>query len=715
MGVATLARRARAAVPAVLGTAVFCLSAALIPLLLSPSPAWADAPTFQGLMDPAVFPEPQRGMAVEGAGLTNVGWQVTTTGARITADVRRGEVLFEQRIGHPRAVARVRIDAPMAGARMTHSRPGFARIACDQPRMTVRVNGDSLFMLHAHEPLEVKIDSEILPAWFASYGSNHLLSDEWGGFGVYCSDASLPDEFEPWGRTVVRYKLPADSVLWVAVCPPKPYPWQRSLRDNVVWHWSDRLAYPPDDVLTAWQAYGNIVLLQSEVMLWKDWNLDFAPRLGPEEFARVRQTLHGMGTRFIVYASPFYFLKGTALESQAMNSFEGFKGWPPGTSTGENIDLFMDAITRLMKEHRPDGLYFDGQYSSNPAALYALARRARALIGEDGILEWHSTQALGREQCYLPQADAYVDFILRGEGMARFYSNFDYLRFFVSAYNVSNSIGVLCNNDNTLTSQLAHDVLEANARFHTLAAWLDRPDLMAILRRDYQPYLTPELQQRVEAAADRRQREVAARAARYRAEWEALKSEPPWDKPNMVLTFEALPCALQVVSLQNPQPFMAVDGRLKIWAHAHTHAFYSFPICTAARGLVIRLRQGTDGGMSWGPAAMLRFANGAKVRIGTRSDGRVEAEITGEQFLAGGYDAREWVWLRVRWLDRWGVVERSNDGKNYQMLWRFEHAGNFGDALAELLVGKVPYNGQPEDYAEAGPTGECEIDLVQVY
>jgi hypothetical protein len=676
---------------------------------------WAAAPTFQELMDPALFPEPQRGMVVEVAALNDAAWQVTTTGANITADLRRGEVLFEQRVGHRRPVVRLRLGGPLAGARMTHSSRGLVRATFDHPRATIRVNGDSLFMLHAHEPLAVEIVSEILPAWFASYGNNHLLVDEWGGFGLYCSDPSLPDGFEPWGETTARYRLPADAVLWVAVCPPKPYPWERSLQDNVVWHWSNTLAYPPDEVLKAWAPYGNIALLQSEVMLWKDWNLDFVPRLGPEEFARVRNTLHSMGTRFIVYTSPYYFLKGTVLESQAMNSFDGFTGWPPGTATGENIDLFMDAITRVMRDYRPNGLYFDGQYSSNPAALYVLARRARALIGEQGILEWHSTQALGSQQCYLPQADAYVDFILRGEGMARQYSNFDYLRFFVSAYNVSNSVGVLCNNDNTLNAQLAHDVLEANARFHTLVSWLDRPDLMAILQQDYRPYLTPSLRQTVEAAADRRQAQVAALAARYRAEWEALKSAPRWAGPTLSLTFEVLPCARWVVSPSNPEPFAAADGRLKICAHAHTYAFFSLPICSTARGLVIRLRQGTDGGMSWGPAAFLRFANGATLRVGTRSDGRLEAEIMGEQFLSGGYDPQQWIWLRVRWLNRWGVIERSDDGKQYQVVWWFEHNGAYSDALSEMLAGKVPYNGDAEDHSERGATGECEIDLVQVY
>jgi hypothetical protein len=689
--------------------------AALTWLMLPTQGAWAGAPTFQELMDPGVFPSPQRGMAVEAASLSTASWQVCTTGARITADLRRGEVRFEQRIGHQRPVAVLHLGGALRGARMTHRGPGLARVTFSHPRITVRVNGDSLFMLQAHEPLTAALERRVMPAWFASDRNNHLVLDEWGGLGLYCSEPNLVDAFDPYAETVARYRLPAGAVLWVAVCPPKPYPWERSLRDNVVWHWSDTLAYPPDDVLKSWQPYGNIVLLQSEVMLWKDWNLDFVPRLGPAEFARVRKTLHDMGMRFIVYTSPVYFLKGTALESQAMNSFENFKGWPRGTTTGENVDLFIDAITRVMKQYRPDGLYFDGQYASSPAALYALARRARALLGEDGILEWHSTQALGSAQCYLPQADAYVDFILRGEGQAGLYSSFDYLRFFVSGYNVSNSIGVLCNNDGTLNPDLASRVLQANARFHMIASWLDRPDFMKIIEQDYRPHLTPDLRKTVEAETTRRQAHVAARAASYQAEWAALKAAPDWAQPKLSLTFEMLPRARQMVSPANLEPFLAAQGNLKIRAHAHAYAFFSVPLQAEAHGLVVKVRQGGDGGMSWGPAAMLRFANGAGLRVGTRSDGMLQADILGQQLVGSSYDPQQWVWLRARWLGRWGVIERSDNGEDYEPVWRFEHGGNLSGDVSELLVGKVPYNGQPVDHSAEGPVGECEIGVVRVY
>lgn len=438
--------------------------------------ALAAPPTFQELMDPASFPNPQFGMRVESVTPGSNSYVVKTTGAEVLILPKDGRVTFSQRIGHQRPLVTLHFAGPLEGLQVTHSGPGFARFTCDQPRLVIRINGDSLFMLHAQEPLNTRIERHMDTAWSASFGANHLLADEWGAYGLYCSVVALNDRFNPYGDTVASHELPADAVLWVAVCPPKPYDWDRSLKDNVVWHWSSQIGYPPDDELRRWKEHGNIVLLQSEQMLWKEWNLAFVPRLGDQEFTRVRDTLHDIGKKVIVYTSPFYFLKGTPMEQFAHANFA------LGTAMGENMDLFLAEITRVMKDYKPDGLYFDGQYMDNPAGLYALARHSREIVGEDGILEWHSTAALGQGQCSLPQADAYVDFILRGEGQATSYNDRDYLRFFVSGYNVHNSIGVLCNNDATgLTPPLANNILSVNARTHTLAAWLDRPDVMQTL------------------------------------------------------------------------------------------------------------------------------------------------------------------------------------------------------------------------------------------
>ncbi len=678
------------------------------------------APTFQELMDPAMFPDPQRGMKVEGVTQPDAETiEVRTTGAIFRLDLSGGSVTGHQRLGHQRPLAVLRTGTPWRGVQVTHSGPGFARLTVRRPALTIRINGDSLLMLQAHRPLPVAVDRRIIAAWHGSFDANHLLADEWGAFGVYCSDRHLPDDFDPYADTIATYPLPRDRVLWLAVCPPKPYDWERSFRDNVVWHWSNVEGYPPDSHLQSWQKLGNIVLLQSEVMLWKDWNLDFVPREGEAEFARVRQTLHDLGMRFIVYTSPFYFLKGTDLEPAAMNSFENFTGFPPGKGTGENMGLFMEAITRVMERYKPDGLYFDGQYMDDPAALYALARATRQLLGEDGILEWHSTWALGPLPCYLPQADAYVDFILRGEGQGGRYADEDYLRYFVSGYNIHNSIGVLCNNGPEVpTAEQARRLLSVNGRYHTIAGWMHNPEVMRVLNEEYKPRLNPRLRREVDRGCNQRQARIREKAAMVQADLARLSEPPQWGEPVLSLDFDQMPAAEQVVSTANPDPFKLADGVLRVRGHGHTYAYLKLPVGRRIEGLVVRLRQGTDEGMSWGAGVMVRNASGRGIRIGVRSDGQLQTDILGEQRTGSHHGTKEpgqWIWLRVRWGKYGGVVEQSNDGQAYTPAWRFTGSDLLLGEVTDLLVGKVPYNGQPQDHVEPGLVGECEIDMVRLY
>jgi len=680
------------------------------------APAAPAAPTFQELMDPARFPQVQRGMAVEAVQEDSTGVLIRTTGAEIRVHFETGDIRFHQRIGHERPLAVLHLGRPLEGVEITHRGPGLAWMSFERPKIRLRVNGDSLCMLHAQEPLSVSVESKIDTAWQASYKNNHLIADEWGAFGLYTSMGDVNDRYDPFAGTVAAVPLKADAVLWVASCPPKAYDWERSFRDNVVWHWSNMAGYPDDDALTRWKDAGNVVLLQSEVMLWKDWNLDFVPRSGAEAFSRVRETLHGLGMRFIVYTSPYYFLRGTPLEPVAFNSFDGFTNWPPGTPTGENMGLFLDAITRVMTEYKPDGLYFDGQYIENPAALYALARSAREIVGEAGILEWHSTHALGYEGCYLPPADAYVDFTLRGEGQDRLYADTDYLRFFVSGYNINNCIGVLCNNGAAAPSpELAARVLDVNARFHTIAGWLDRPDIMTVLKDHYHARLGTAYRKEVEAHFEARQQKTAARAAERRAEFAALNDPPAWTGPVFSRSFSTLPETEALVSPANPSPFAIVSEALEITARAHTYAFYRFQYEQPTSGFVVKLKQGSDAGLSWGPAAALRWPDGAMIRTGLRGDGLLQADILGRQLLGKGHAPDAWIWLRARWGKACGVIESSNDGEQYARVWTFDHGGLFNRPPNEFLVGKVPYNGNAVDHAEPGQEGACLIASFETY
>ena len=443
----------------------------------------------------------------------------------------------------------------------------------------------------------------------------------------------------------------------------------------------------------------------------------FEPRLGEAEFARVRDIIHASGMRFIVYTSPAYFFKGTPFESCAINSFENFTNWPPARGAGDNIDLFMDEIAKVMRAYKPDGLYFDGQYYDCPAALYALARRSRELLGEDGILEWHSTTALGEGYCFLPQADAYVDFILRGEGRDTVYRDQDYLRYFVSCYNTSNSIGVLCNNGPKPTSDLVCRLLSVNGRLHTIAGWLDDTPLMDMLRKEYRSQLDPNLRGKVDRTIDARQEEVAAKATKAGVEIRRLKQPPNWKARVLECAFDAIPDWPQAVSPTNTDPFRVAEGVLAVKGKASTHAYLETPIDKVVQGIEVRITRGTDGGMSWGPSVCLRWADGALLRVGLRSDGKVQSDITGQQRLSAPdfTDPNQWVWLRARWGERNGVLEYSLDGETYSQLWFFDHGGAMNTPATSVAIGKVPYSGKPEDYSESGEDGESYFDVLALY
>ncbi len=677
-------------------------------LLLAATAAAAPLMTLNDLMPPEVFPDPQFGMRVESVNAEPAAITVTTTGAVFVLDPAAGTVTLHQRIGTERPLAVFSFGGPLSGCAVTHDGPGFARITMDSPRATLRVNGDSLCLIQRHDPGAVSIKRLIEPGWHNTWEGNHLVADELGAFALYSTDHTVKDAFDPYGETLAVYPLAADGVLGVGVCPPRPYDWEKSLNQQVLWHWSADHGYPTDEELKTWAPHGNMVLLQSEVLLWKDWNLDFVPRLGMAEFDRVRNTIHGLGMPFIVYTSPYFFLKGTAQESRAENQTPGV--CPGEVKDGENMPLFLDAIRRVMRDLKPDGLYFDGQYNMNPAALYALARHSREIIGDGGLLEWHSTAALGpwNSRMFMPHADAYTDYQLRGEAAEYWYDDFEYLRFFVSGYNISNSIGVLCNNMSQDTPQTLLDTLLAvNGRIHTR---VENPVVREQMRERYRPRLTPALRDAVDRGVMERQARIHETIAARRAFVEAKDWTRPvvWEND-----FDTAADAARFVSAGNA--LEVADGFVNIQGRGHTHAFLEFPLDAEVSGFEVRLLPDTDQGMSWGPGMAVVLENGARIRANARSDGRYQGVVWDSEFLAGDNDPKRWVQFRVRWEGTRGVMEYSHDGVHYTPYADFPmRVGN--PKAVRVLVGKTSPIAKPEDNKDdAGLPGACRIDWARVY
>ena len=461
--------------------------------------------TFKDLIDPTLFRSAQFGMKVESAKIVVDVVKVRTTGAVFTIDTKLGTIQADQRIGKTRNVAQIRLGTTLTNPKISDRDSGFVMITFDNPDITIRINGDSLLMIQPKRELPLRVITQFQSVWNQSWRTTHLSVDEVGGISSHLSSDRTPDGFDSANRVAASCTVPAGEVYCLGVCPPKPYDWKKSTSMQVNWHWSEKDGYPTDTRIKDWVPGGNILLAQSEVMLWKDWNLAFIPRKGEAEFQRMMTTAHANKMRVIVYTSPFFFLKGTSQESQAVNDKPGI--CPGAVPDGSNMPLFLREIEHVMRDYAPDGLYFDGQYNTNPAALYALARYSRQIVGEKGLLEWHSSLEVGETWggnfLYFPHADAYVDMLLRGEGLGSFYNDFNWLRYFVSGYNVHNSVGVICNNANYRepSAEMVENMLKANVRFHTL---VNEISPATPIPTGYERRLKPDFQKWVDAGVKER-------------------------------------------------------------------------------------------------------------------------------------------------------------------------------------------------------------------
>lgn len=705
--------------------AVACL-AADPPPALSPSIA-ADA---EYLLSTGDFMQAQFGMSLEVAATEPQRLLLRTTGAEVEFLPSRNELRLRQRLGREREAARVTFPAGvLEGLRVVQSGTGAALLANGDGSLRLRVNADSLLMLRSDRALRLAYAVGFEPASVRTLGGNVLLLDEWGCVGSYLATGAGTAVLSPDARTVQQDLTPG-QVIWLSVGPPRPYDWEASYRERVVWHWSMKTGYPTDAEIAAWQPCGNILLQQSEVMLWKDWSLRFVPRNGLEEFERVNRTCERLGMRNLVYTSPFYFLTGTGLEAKAMNSFEHFAetGFSPGDGRGLNWPIFLAEITKVMRDYRPDGLYFDGIYG-NVVRTYLISRKAREVVGDRGLLEFHATGSPPGAGVYLPQIDTYYNFILRGEGCQGQYTDPDYLRFFVSTYNISNAIGVLCNNnDYRLDDAFLATLLDNNIRLHVIPGWLQDYRKEA-LERHYWPALNPDLPARVEAGAARRQAEFV----RLRQELRRALETPMAAAP--VLWREGFDDAGVAVALPTPAPaeglekalpggwraFLSprsaatvrvVDGQLTIAARAHTVASLERDLPAEATAVACRVRADGDFGMSWGPGLCLQVG-AARVRVGLRSDDRLQTDRPGDQQLHEGYPKGSWYWLRLRLAGPVIISEVSRDGNAWTCL-RAERLSTLAGPR-RLLLGKVPFDGGRREHSETGEMGTVAVDDVTVY
>ena len=201
----------------------------------------------------------------------------------------------------------------------------------------------------------------------------------------------------------------------------------------------------------------------------KPWATDRHVPVDPKEFGRVRDESHRQGMQFIPYLSPY------------------FSNAP---------DIFAE-MERVLEEYEVDGLYFDGScgHREDFRPHYHLMRRARAILG-DRLLYLHSSaEPFSTCRVYLPFVYAYADFVLSGEA-GRFGLDLgEFLRYTVSQYQISNSVGMWCHYG-SWSDQLSNHIvprtehIEMALRHHVriwrcTQAWSKLPEELARFDREY--------------------------------------------------------------------------------------------------------------------------------------------------------------------------------------------------------------------------------------
>jgi len=202
---------------------------------------------------------------------------VAATGATFEFLPARDTIKCSQRIGKQRkslaisfskgALAGLAIKAEDTGAVILESASG----------LIAKVNCDSLLMLRSLSGATVTCELQYKDEVNYHEGANRVWVDRFGCVGVYPIDrAALGKDND--AKSSPTYQLDKNGELWIAIGPPRPYPWKESMALRPLWQGSwdtAEQAVPSDEKIKSYVGRGNLLWLQSEVMLWKSWHEAF--------------------------------------------------------------------------------------------------------------------------------------------------------------------------------------------------------------------------------------------------------------------------------------------------------------------------------------------------------------------------------------------------------------------------------------------------------
>ncbi len=389
--------------------------------------------------------------------------RVVTTGAVFLIHPHQDRIVAYQRIERSRPLATIQFPGrtlrELREIARTPRRIDFAA----GPLSQFSIHGDSVLVITVKRSLALRITTAFRPEYAANQPGASLLLDDGGGLSVlFWSPAPsravlrrTPHEAE------LRNTITPNTTFLFGVCPPRPYDWKQHRQERIVHFFPERTntgasprPYPTEQELQEWRSLGNVLVLHLEI--WKGFGIANIAPADPEAFRRTIRAAHALGYLVLPYSSCYYYKPARIMGPE--------KYWTPRRWRPNAVGLYLEEARRLLERYDVDGLYWDG-YFSDPIKAWRCAQKTRELLGERRLYVHCTHTPLLRPGVYCPFADAYCDYILRGEGMHRDRQvNPIYLRYQVSGRAISNAIGTLCYDTCRIDSELIRWTLHAGAR-----------------------------------------------------------------------------------------------------------------------------------------------------------------------------------------------------------------------------------------------------------
>lgn len=421
---------------------------------------------------------------------------VVTTGAKYVFDKsgKKGKISCYQLLNKKRLMATIDFDCSFSTLSIERKDNTTCVLfqelgGCQGLRL--QVNADSLLDIYSQGRLDLTFSGNFLPEYGAQKNGNVLLIDETGGIGFYPYKGLNNIEFTDFTAKEwkINYILDRRFRFLVSVFPPRKFNHTQSLQDRISHHGSlgewdpPPYPYPSNEQIEELSRYTNILVLHE--MIWQgkltrrgipvktlaDIYTDvpfccceYIP-VDEKELRRVIEKAHSLKMKVIPYMSPFY-------------------------STAKGKD-FLDKVEDRLEKYNFDGVYFDDISADDILCSYSIIRETRRLL-KDKILYFHCTRdPLHSRNIYCPFIDTYADYILRAEGGPGF--NDKYLRYVISGYNISNSIGYVCHHSYPLefVKKIIDKVLPANARMY-LGSGSPEIEAEELIKKEYFPRLEKE-------------------------------------------------------------------------------------------------------------------------------------------------------------------------------------------------------------------------------